>query len=69
MKELTIRIPENKLSFVLELMNQLGIEVSEQTNITEQHKAEVRRRISTTEAGKMVPWEDARKHFIFKEKP
>jgi len=68
MKELTLKIPENKLSFFLELVKQLGIEVSDSSEIPEEHKAIVRERINTANPKDMIPWEEARKQFTFKEK-
>jgi len=45
MKELTVKIPEKKVNFFMELVSQLGIEVSHQIDIPEEHKEIVRDRI------------------------
>lgn len=46
MKELTFKIPNEKVAFLKELMKHLGFEISaETTEILEEHKAEVRKRI------------------------
>jgi hypothetical protein len=70
MKEITLRIPDHKLDFVLELIEQLGLEVSSvEIEISEEHKAIVRERIKTAKPEDMIPWEEARKQFTFKKKP
>ncbi len=68
MKEVTLKIPDKKLNFFMELIKQLGFEVSEEVDIPEEHKAIVRERIKTAKAEDMVPWKDARKQFTFKGK-
>lgn len=68
MKEVRLKIPDNKISFFMELINQLGIEVAEQIDIPEEHKTIVRERIKTTKPENMIPWDEARKQFSFKEK-
>jgi len=68
MKEVTLKIPDKKFGFFMELIKQLGFEVSEETEIPEEHKAIVRERIKTAKAEDMVPWKDARKQFTFKGK-
>lgn len=67
MKELTFRIPDNKVAFLLELMQQLGIDVSENIEISDEQKKIVRERINNTEPEQIVSWEDARKQFSFKK--
>lgn len=69
MKEVTLKIPDKKLSFFMELIKQLGFEVSEEVEIPEEHKAIVRERIKTAKAEDMVPWKEARKQFTFKDRP
>lgn len=68
MKEVTLKIPDKKLSFFMELIKQLGFEVSEEVEIPEEHKAIVRERIRTAKAEDMVPWKQARKQLTFKGK-
>lgn len=68
MKEVTLKIPDKKLGFFMELIKQLGFEVSEEVEIPEEHKAIVRERIKTGKSEDMVPWKEARKQFSFKRK-
>lgn len=68
MKEVIIRIPDTKLGFFMELIRQLGFEVSEEIEIPEEHKAIVLERIKTANSEDMVPWNEARKQFTFKDK-
>lgn len=53
----------------MELIRQLGIHVSEEVEIPEEHKAIVRERIKTAKPEEMIPWEEARKQLSFKVKP
>lgn len=68
MKEVTLKIPDKKLGFFMELIKQLGFEVSEEVDIPEEHKAIVRERIETAHREDMVPWKEARKQLTFKGK-
>lgn len=68
MKEVTLRIPDKKLGFFMELIQQLGFEVSEEVEIPEEHKAIVRERIKTGKPEDMVSWKEARKQLTFKGK-
>lgn len=69
MKEIILKIPDQKVDSVLKLIEQLGLEVSsENMEIPEEHKAIVRDRIKTAIPEDMVPWEEARKQFTFKTK-
>ena len=68
MKEVTLKIPEKKMSFFMELIKQLGFEVTEEVEIPEEHKAIVRERIKTAKDEDMASWKDARKQFTFKGK-
>ena len=66
MKEVTLKIPENKVSFFMELVKQLGLEVTEEVDISEHHKIIVRERIRTTKAEEMVSWKEAQKQLHHK---
>ena len=66
MKEVTLKIPEKKLGFFMELVRQLGFEVTEEIEIPEEHKKIVRERIKKSKPEDLVPWEEARKQFNFK---
>lgn len=69
MKEITLRVPDQKVTFVLELIEQLGLEISaEDAAIPEEHKAIVRERMRTSNPEDLIPWDEARKQFKFKEK-
>jgi hypothetical protein len=52
----------------MELVKQLGIHVSEEVEIPEEHKAMVRERIKTAKPEEMIPWEEARMQLTFKGK-
>ena len=65
MKEVTLRIPDKRLNFFMELVKQLGFEVSEEPEIPEEHKDIVRERLRTANPEDMVSWEEARKQFSF----
>jgi len=67
MKEITLKIPDKKLSFFIELIKQLGFEIAEKAEIPEEHKAIVRERIRTSKPEDLIPWEEARKQFTFKD--
>lgn len=69
MKEITLRIPDKKLSFFLELIKQLGFEVAEDVDIPEDHKTLVRERMRNADEKEMISWKEARKQFNFKDKP
>lgn len=68
MKDLTVRIPENKLAFFLELINSLGfvkidqgesdssILSKEQIKLIEEERTKIK-----TNSGYLINWEEARK--------
>jgi hypothetical protein len=66
MKEVTLKISDKKYDFFMELVRQLGIEVTENIDIPEEHKAIVKERINTSQTEEMIPWKEARKQFTFK---
>lgn len=66
MKEVTLKISDKKYDFFMELVRQLGIEVTENIDIPEEHKAIVNNRINTSQTEEMIPWKEARKQFTFK---
>ena len=49
MKEVTIKIPEAKINFFMELMRQLGFEVTHKYEIPEEHISIVRDRIAKSQ--------------------
>lgn len=68
MQEVTLRIPDEKVAFFKELIQELGFEEVQDLEIPEKHKAIVRDRIKTAKPEEMIPWEEARKQFTFKTK-
>ncbi len=69
MKEITLKIPDTKFSFFMELVKQLGIEVDNKNiEIPEEHKNLVRERIKTAKQEDYVSWEDAREQLKLKFK-
>jgi hypothetical protein len=69
MKEVTLKIPDKKLNFFMELIKQLGFEVADEVEIPEEHKIAVRERIKTAKPEDMIVWKEARKQLRFKDKP
>lgn len=68
MAEITLKIPDTKLKFFMELVKQLGFEVSvRDLHIPEEHKELVRDRIKTAKKEDYIPWEEARKQLKFKK--
>lgn len=68
MKEIILKIPDQKVDFVLELIEQLGLEVSsEEMEIPEEHKAIVRERIQKSKANpeRLLDWEQVKDSFKF----
>jgi hypothetical protein len=60
MKEITLKIPDQKVDFILELIEQLGLEVSSQDlEIPDKHKVIVRERIQKSKANpdRLLDWE------------
>ncbi len=68
MKEVTLKIPDNKYQFFMELVRHLGFENAEEPNIPEEHKAIVRERIKNSKPEELIPWQEARKQLRFKSK-
>lgn len=65
MKEITLKIPESRLAFFMELVEQLGFEVAGELEISEEHKALVRERIrrSDQDPDRLLDWEEAQDNF------
>ena len=65
MKEITLKIPEDRLSFFMELVEQLGFEIAGESEISEEHKALVRERIrkSDQDPGRLLDWEEVQDNF------
>lgn len=65
MKEITLRIPEQKLVFFMELIEYLGFEVSEEVDIPMEHKEAVRARMakSSLNPERLLDWEESQHNF------
>ncbi|MEX2592800.1 MAG: addiction module protein [Anditalea sp.] len=65
MKEVTLKIPESKFTFFMELVEQLGFEVAEELEISEAHKAIVRDRIKKSDQNpeRLLDWEQVQDNF------
>lgn len=67
MKEIILKVPDQKVDFVLQLIEQLGLETSsELPEIPQEHNAMVRERVQTAKPENMIPWEEDRKQLTFK---
>jgi hypothetical protein len=67
MKVVTLKIPDNKIGFFMELIEQLGYEVAEEVEIPEEHKTIVRERIkkSIQNPERLLDWEQVQDDFKF----
>jgi Arc/MetJ-type ribon-helix-helix transcriptional regulator len=65
MKEITLKVPDHKIDFILELIEQLGVEVSEEIKIPEEHKEIVRERIQKSNANpeRLLNWDEVKDNF------
>ena len=65
MKEVTLKIPENRLTFFMELVEQLGFEVAGEVEISEEHKGIVRDRIKISDQNpeRLLDWEQVQDNF------
>jgi uncharacterized protein YecA (UPF0149 family) len=64
MKEITVKIPDTKLQFFIELFKQLGLEVKDQElSIPEEHQKIVLDRIQNTKEEDLLNWEQIKKDF------
>lgn len=65
MKEVTLKIPDKKLGFFMELVKQLGFEVTQEVEIPEEYKNIVRDRIqkSVNEPERLLDWEKVQDDF------
>lgn len=65
MREVTIRLPEERYSFFMELIANLGLEVESDIDIPEWQKNIVRERIAEYKANHdiAIPWDDVKDGF------
>ncbi|MDT0642935.1 hypothetical protein RM553_08840 [Zunongwangia sp. F363] len=70
MREVTLKIPDKKLRFFLELVEQLGFEISKESiPPSEEHKSTVRKRIEQSQQNpeRLLEWENVQENFKFNE--
>ena len=67
MKEVTLKIPNQKFDFFMNLVKELGFEVSEKVEIPEEHKKVVRERVKKSEDNpqRLVEWDEVKDNFKF----
>lgn len=65
MKEVTLKVPDKKLSFFMELVKQLGLEVTKESEISEAHKEIVRERIKLSKENpeRVLDWDHVKDNF------
>jgi hypothetical protein len=67
MTEITLKIPEAKVSFFMELIQSLGYEYNiSEDEISNEHKELVRNRIKTAKKEDYISWSEARKQLSVK---
>lgn len=68
MREVTLKIPEEKFEFYLELFEQLGLETEFEFVIPEEHKEIVRERIRNANENpdQILDWDEVKDDFDFK---
>ncbi|WP_035483579.1 hypothetical protein [Algoriphagus marincola] len=64
MKEVKLMVPDDKFEFFLNLIEELGYEISNLEDIPERHKSIVRRRIEQSKEEELLSWEEAREKFF-----
>lgn len=67
MKEITLKIPDHKVDFVMKLIEQLGLEISDESEILKEHMEIVRERIrkSNMKPDRILDWEEVKDNFKF----
>jgi hypothetical protein len=68
MKEVTVKVPEDKVEFFMNLMKELGIEEADMNNVPEEHQNIVRERIKTEDPEEMESWDSARNQFEYRKR-
>ena len=53
MKEIILNVPDHKVNFVMELIEQLGLEIQQETEIPDEQQKEVNRRLDLVDSGEM----------------
>jgi hypothetical protein len=67
MREVTLKIPEEKFEFYMELFEQLGLEAEMEYDIPEEHKEIVRERIKRSNENPelLLDWDTVKDNFDF----
>jgi hypothetical protein len=67
MREVTLKIPEEKFEFYMELFEQLGLEAEMEYDIPEEHKEIVRERIKRSNENPelLLDWDTIKDNFDF----
>ncbi len=65
MKEITLKIPEKKYNFFIELFQELGLEVAQTIEVPDWQKEEVLKRMerSKTNPERLLDWEQVKEEF------
>ncbi|AWK05121.1 hypothetical protein HYN56_13105 [Flavobacterium crocinum] len=67
MTQITLNIPDNELSFFMQLIEKFNYEtVINEFSVTEEMKNLLDERRSTSEVGNFLPWDEAKKQLRFK---
>ena len=61
MREVTLKIPEEKFEFYMELFEQLGLKAEMEYDIPEKHKEIVMERVRNSKPENLIPWKKAKK--------
>lgn len=67
MREVTLKIPEEKFEFYMELFEQMGLEAEMKYDIPEEHKEIVRERIKRSNENPklLLDWDTVKDNFDF----
>ena len=67
MKEITLKVPDKKFDFFMELVKHLGFEAAGDMEIPEEHKAIVRERIKQSDQNpeRLLEWDEVKDNFRF----
>lgn len=65
MKEIKLKVPDDKLKFFLKLTEKLGFETREEVMVSKAHKSLVRERIASYEKkpARLIAWKEFQQNF------
>jgi len=66
MKEVKTKVPEKQYGFFKELMEKLGLEISDEFEVPEHHKEIIRKRLKNLKPENLHDWEEIKDKFTFK---